>query len=186
MPSDLAVPIGLVVARERAGHPWQEYRWRPVQVVLDAPEHPGWRRLSRRRDAAQHHVARLALRLHGKEAMSYQVNLTNGEPTLYVVLREDKFPTGPVPVSVHRITASPFEAQAHSDVALDVVERVTMPVRLVEVVQGFIDTHLAEQALSARPWKAVDVAERAHGGVPPKPRESAAEIRHGSSPSDER
>ena len=80
--------VGRGIARERIDHPWQEYAWRPVSVFLNAPEVSEWREL--RRDAAStyYHAATLPLELHAKDTMGYVANLNDGEPSVYVVLRE--------------------------------------------------------------------------------------------------
>lgn len=150
MGSALFIPVGIVVARERISHPWQTYRWRPVGVFLDAPEIREWRELRRDGQAVLYHAATLNLELHRKETTAYRVNLANGEPSVYVVLREDPDAGGDWPVEVHLVTASPFEAQSHGDVGLDNVEGVAMPDRLVEMVRTFIDTHHREETFYKR------------------------------------
>ncbi|MEQ8823101.1 MAG: DUF3305 domain-containing protein [Filomicrobium sp.] len=150
MASAAFIPIGIVVAREHIGHPWQAYRWRPVSVFLDAPKIANWRELRKDGKNVLYHAATLELELHRRETTAYQVNLANGEPTVYVVLREDHEAGGDWPVDVHLVTVSPFEAQSHSDVGFDSVEGVAMPERLVENVQQFIDLHHQEEKFYKR------------------------------------
>lgn len=150
MPSVLFVPIGVVVAREKISHPWQTYRWRPVSVFLDAPPVKGWREMRRDGGNVLYHAATMNLELHRKETMAYRVNLANGEPSVYVVLREDPDAVGDWPIEVHLVTASPFEAQSHGDVGFDMVEGVPMPARLVQVVHQFIETHHEEETFYKR------------------------------------
>lgn len=150
MPIEITVPLGVVVARERIDHPWQEYRWRAVSVFLDAPEKADWRELVREAGMTQYHAATVPLVLHRRETMSYHVNLANGEPSIYVVLREESDPQFGRPVSVHAVTASPFEAQVHSDMAFDAVDRVGMPERLVSLVAAFVDEHHVEERFVKR------------------------------------
>lgn len=150
MGNALLIPVGIVVAREKISHPWQTYRWKPVGVFLDAPEIREWRELRRDGRAVLYHAATLNLELHRKETTAYRVNLANGEPSVYVVLREDPDAGGDWPVEVHLVTASPFEAQSHGDVGLDNVEGVAMPERLVEIVRTFIETHHQEETFYKR------------------------------------
>lgn len=150
MPSVLYVPLGVVIAREKISHPWQTYRWRPDSVFLDAPEIKKWRELRRDANCVLYHAATLTLELHRKETTAYRVNLANGEPSVYVVLREDPDDGGDWPIDVHLVTASPFEAQSHGDVGLDSVEGVAMPQGLVNTVQGFIDFHHKEEKFLKR------------------------------------
>lgn len=150
MSIEITIPLGVVVAREKIDHPWQEYRWRAVSVFLDAPEKANWRTLTSEVGVSQYHAATLPLVLHRKESMSYRVNLANGEPSIYVVLREDSEHGSERPVSVHSVTASPFEAQAHSDMAFDMVDRVAMPERLLALVEAFIAEHPVEDTFVKR------------------------------------
>lgn len=149
MPIEITVPLGVVVAREKIDRPWQEFRWRTVGVYLDAPDKADWRELGRTKSMSQFHAATVPLVLQRRETMSYHVNLANGEPSVYVVLREESDPRAARPVSVHVVTASPFEARAHSDMAFATVDRVAMPKRLVTMVESFVEEHNIEQGFDA-------------------------------------
>ncbi|MCB1505527.1 MAG: DUF3305 domain-containing protein [Hyphomicrobiaceae bacterium] len=150
MSAEFTIPVGVVVAREKIDHPWQEYRWRSIGVFLDAPEKADWRPLMKQGPAAHYHAATVPLVLHRKETMSYQVNLANGEPSIYVVLREDHDADSGHPVSVHAVTASPFEAQTYGEMAFDTVDRVQMPERLVSIIKAFIAEHPMDEAFVKR------------------------------------
>ena len=150
MSGELSIALGVVVAREKIDHPWQEYRWRTTSVFLDAPEKSNWRLLTNEPGFTQYHAATMPLVLHRKETMSYRVNLANGEPSVYVVLREDGETGNHHPVSVHAVTASPVEAQMHGDMAFDSVDRVVMPKRLVAFVEAFVAEHLTEEKFVKR------------------------------------
>lgn len=130
------VPVGVIVVREPHDHPWEDFRWRTVSVSLDTPDKADWRKHERLK--GEYHSATLPLTLHRKEVISYRVNLANGEPTLYVVLRHDPAAPADKPISVRCITASPFEAQSSSDMAFDWIDRVPMPARLVSLVESFL------------------------------------------------
>lgn len=139
----ITLPVGIIVARERTSDPWQEFRWRPVSVILNAAEGVKWKELGRGRDVIRYHAATLPLVLTAKEKIAYRVNLANGVPSVYVVLREDTVSGSAMPVSVAHITASPFEIQAvgqdFEDGITDFVERVPMPDQLVQVMQSFVE-----------------------------------------------
>jgi hypothetical protein len=150
MAVELVVPLGVVVAREKIDHPWQEFRWRATSVFLDAPEKANWRQLTDGGGDTFYHAVTVNLILHRKETMSYRVNLANGEPSIYVVLREDAEADGPFPITVAGVTASPFEAQVHGDLAFDSVDRVVMPERLVRLVEAFVDEHPVDETFVKR------------------------------------
>ncbi|MGF1651603.1 MAG: DUF3305 domain-containing protein [Hyphomicrobiaceae bacterium] len=150
MPNSLIVQLGIVVARQKLDHPWESERWRPHSVFLDPPETRGWRELVRGRDFVQYHAANVAVELHRKETAGYQVNLSNGEPSVYVILRETVAPNARFPVSVHTATLSPFEAQAHGYGSDEIVEGVAMPERLRALVEDFIAEHHREERFIKR------------------------------------
>lgn len=150
MTVEQAIPLGVVVVREKIDHPWQDYRWRAVGVFLDAPEQANWRKLLSEPNMTQYHAATLPLVLHRRETMAYRVNLANGEPSVYVVLREDNESGSEFPVVVHGVTASPFEAQTHGEFAFDSIDRVAMPERLVALVEAFVAEHPVEEKFVKR------------------------------------
>jgi len=149
MGSSLTIPLGVVIAREKIDHPWLDTRWRPVSVFLNAPP-AEWRTLRRGTDITHYHAATLPLELHRKETMAYQVNLANGEPSVYVVLREDPSFPPDRPVEVFLVTASPFEAQAYGESGFEIVDRVPMPEPLVVLVEEFIAAHHVDEPFVKR------------------------------------
>lgn len=150
MPHLITIPIGVVVARETIDHAWQDVRWRPVSVFTEAPPQTGpWRELLRGDGLTHYHAATLLLELHRTETMSYQINLANGEPSVYVVMRDAEEQDDP-PVEPYIVTASPFEAQAHGESGFEFVERVVMPDQLIEIVESFIREHHVEVPFKRR------------------------------------
>lgn len=150
MPNALSIPLGVVVAKEQISNPWQDHRWRPVNVFFDAPDQANWSEMRRGPGFVHYHAATLQLTLHRKETMAYRVNLANGEPSIYVVLRDDADSGSDNPVDVHLITASPFEAQSHGELGFDFIEAIPMPDRLVGIVQNFIHEHHKNESFYKR------------------------------------
>jgi hypothetical protein len=144
----LSIPLGVVIARERIDHPWQEYAWRPVSVFLNAPEVGEWRELRRDAGATHYHAATLPLELHAKETLGYRANLAEATPSVYVVLREGG--PGGVPMHVALVTASPHEAEAYGQVSEEIVGAVAMPEPLVELIEAFVAEHHVEEPFIKR------------------------------------
>ena len=143
----ISLPIGVIVARERSSDPWQEFRWRPVGIIMNASEGVAWKEVDRGRDFVRYHATTLPLVLTDREKIAYRVNLANGVPSLYVVLRENTVSGSAMPVEVAHITASPFEIQSvgqdfEAGIS-DFVERVPMPDELVHILQSFVDDTVA-------------------------------------------
>ena len=150
MNTSISIPVGVVVARERIDHPWQEYIWRPVEVFLNAPEIGEWRELRRDEKTVYYHAATLPLELHRKETPAYKINLETGEPAVYAVLRHDPSAASEVPVSVHIVTASPHDAQAYGEVDMETIHLIPMPEPLVELVGEFVAAHHVEEPFVKR------------------------------------
>jgi hypothetical protein len=167
MRPSITLPVGVVVAREKIDHPWQEYRWRPVSVFLNAPEVTEWRELRRSDNLAHYHAATLPLELHRKETSGYRANLATGRPAVYVILREDPGASSTWPVTVHLVTASPYEAQAYGESGLEIVELVPMPEPLVALVEDFIAMHHVDEAFVKRQRQKEPVAEEHKFGQEP-------------------
>lgn len=160
MTARLTVPLGVIVVREANEHPWEEFRWRAAGVYLDAPEKADWRQHMHLLGSAQFYSATVPLVLQRKETISYRVNLANGEPSLYIVMRHETVRPATQPILFRCVTASPFEAQACCDVALDWVDRVPMPARLVAMVEDFLACDcLGEDAFDAADAAAAEGAD---------------------------
>jgi len=144
----LSVSLGVVIAREKIDHPWQEYAWRPVSVFLGAPEIGEWRELRRDATAVHYHAATLTLELHPKETIGYVANLDAGEPLVYVVLREGGDSGKPIDVAV--VTASPYDAEVYGYDGSEIVGTVAMPAPLIELLEAFVAEHHVEEPFVKR------------------------------------
>lgn len=161
----MSMALGVVIARERIGHPWQEYAWRPASVFLNAPEVSEWRELRRDATSIHYHAATLPLELHAKDTLGYVANLNEDEPSVYVVLREGG-PAGE-PVHVALVTVSPHEAEAYGQVSEEIVGGVAMPPALLELVEAFVaEHHVAESFIKRQRQKHHRAEEHKFGQEP--------------------
>ena len=167
MNSTISIPVGVVLAREKIDHPWQEYVWRPIGVFLHAPEISDWRELRRDEKSVHYHAATLPLELHRKETAAYKLNLDTGEPAVYVVLRDDPGASSKWPVSVHMVTASPHDAQAYNESGLETIKQVPMPQPLVELVREFVEAHHLEAPFIKRKRQNYEIEEEHRFGQEP-------------------
>ena len=150
MSTALFVPLGIIVARETVDHPWMDERWRPVSAFLNPPEWTDWREMLRGTGYVYYHGGNVEVDLHRKETTAYQVNLTHGEPVVYVVLRADPDASDAFPFVVECATLSPFDAQAYGESGDEIVEAVAMPEALIAAVQAFVDEHHVEETFVKR------------------------------------
>jgi len=164
----LVVPLGVVVAWEAIDHPWQTERWRPINVFMHPPGPGNWRELVRGNRFVHYHATTIDLELHRKDAASYRVNLTHGDPSIFVVLRErDDAPQGEPPVMVHLATASPFDAESHGFGGDEIVEGVAMPDALRSLIEDFVDLHHVEERFVKRQRDKTPIADLYQFGQEP-------------------
>jgi len=160
----MAISIGVILTCRQPSNPWAETIWRASGVMLDIPAGPQWRELTRGEGYAQYLSTRPTLELFRKETQAYIDNIESREPALYVVLREDE--TDEEPVSVHLVTASPYEAQDYLDASEETVERVAMPDALLALIISFVDEHHVAETFRKRKRVEMDLEEQKFGKEP--------------------
>lgn len=168
MPLTSSVRLTVVVIREEMDHPWQEYRWR-IAGLLPSSENnsdDGWREIKRGDGWIQYCAGTLTLELFRKETEAYQVNLQNKVPVIYAVLREAEQEDETAPLTVHLLTASPFEAQDYLDSGEEIVESFPMPEYLLLWIAAFVDEHHKEEKFIKRKRDEVDLEEHKFGQEP--------------------
>ena len=121
----------------------------------------------RKRGVCQYHAATLLLELFRKETESYIVNLTDGMPRLYVVLREDDEGTSEHDYVPFLVTASPHEAQDYLDSGEEIVEGIPMPPGVFEWLQAFVDFHHVEEKFVKRKRDKAKRGDDAFSARPP-------------------
>jgi hypothetical protein len=157
-----SMPIGVVVRKKPGITRWAKWSWQVVAVLPGAPQ-AEWRELRREGDAIEYHAATLDLILWAAETEAYLANLSDGVPSIYVVLRAA--PDGDAPLDVAVVTASPFEGQDYADNGDDLVEKVPMPPGLIAWVRDFaLEHHVEEEFVKRkRDRKRVDLTEDGKG-----------------------
>lgn len=126
--------LGVVIERRTATNPWQDYLWRPVEVIAGGPELDAWRVLAEGEGWTRFYAGTLPLELFRGETEGYRRNLSGEPPVVYVILRPGE---GGVMVPFH-VTACPYEAGAYQISGDEVVEGVPMPPEVGAMVEAFI------------------------------------------------
>ncbi len=142
------IRVGVVLARERIGSPWEEFAWRPLAVMFPAPAENRCVTIRETEQAAIYLLGTTDIELHRKETGGYLENLSSGAPSLYVVLRRtaDSVP----PLELHLVTASPTEGQAYGEGGDEIVGRVAMPDAIAEIVDLFVAEHHTHEVFVKR------------------------------------
>ncbi|MFY0612392.1 MAG: DUF3305 domain-containing protein [Hyphomicrobiaceae bacterium] len=163
-----SLTVGVVIAREPIDHPWQDFRWRPVELLIGHPKLAIGDTITETEQQTQFFGGSFTIELHRKETSGYLVNLENDPPVVYIVMREaeDDDPDDALPVIVEMVTVTPFEAQDFLDSGEDIVEPLTMPEPLVAWLQRFVATHHEEEVFIKRKRDKLDIRNEKFGQEP--------------------
>ncbi len=160
--SRIEMPVGVIVRKTPGVTRWAKWNWRAVAVLPGAAP-ADWVELRREGDAVEYHAATLPLNLWADETEAYMVNLSDGQPSVYLVLRNDL--DGNRPMDAALITASPFEGQDYADTGEEIVEKIPMTEGLIAWVRDFTFEHHRDEVFikRRRDKKRTDLVEDGKG-----------------------
>jgi len=166
MTKSASILVTVVLAREDIDSPWQDHIWRPIELLIDAPPGIHGTKIAHGKGWSRYFAEAAPLELHPRETDAYQFNLGQSEPALYVVLRNVEQPDAALPVEVHLVTASPYEAQDYLDSGEESVEPVAMPESMIERIRNYIDAHHRVEKFKKRKRDKVNVEDHKFGQEP--------------------
>ncbi|MEX0306855.1 MAG: DUF3305 domain-containing protein [Ruegeria sp.] len=160
--SHIEMPIGVVVRKTPGVTRWAKWNWRAVAVLPGAGP-ADWQELRREGEAVEYHAATLPLSLWPDETEAYMVNLSDGQPSIYLVLRDEL--QGNQPLNAVLVTASPFEGQDYADTGEEIVEKIPMTEGLIAWVRDFTLQHHKDEIFvkRRRDKKRIDLVEDGRG-----------------------
>jgi hypothetical protein len=141
------IPVGVVVERRKADSPWQDFLYRAVAVLAGAPVATPWTVISSDGDVTTLYAGQAVIELHRTETANYRDNLASGRPLLWVVLRPT---SGEAGFDLLMVTVDPAEGESLTGAGNDLVDAVSMPVPISEIVASFITEHHLEQPFFKR------------------------------------
>lgn len=145
----ISMPIGVVVRRTPGVTRWAKHAWRAVAVLPGAGP-ADWKELRREGDAVEFHAGTAEMELWRTDTEAYLVAISNDPPSVYVVMRESEDPASPHALELVGVTASPYEAQDHTDTGEEIVEPVPAPEGLVAWIREFVQRHHVEEQFVKR------------------------------------
>lgn len=147
--AEKTLQFGVVVERREIDNKWQDYAWRAIAVIPNAPETDEWKTLQSGENWVHYHARTLKLELFKRETQGYKVNLSMPQPAVYVVLRQGE-EADEEEVEPCLLTVCPYEAESYIESGDEIVNDVPMPGELIALVQDFVDTHHVEQLFKKR------------------------------------
>lgn len=158
------MPVGVVLERRRIDNPWQDYTWRPIEVVPGLPRVEAWRLLYETGDISRYLAGTLTIELFPGETEGYRRNLSQRAPVVFVILRRSEGIDAEQPKPFHA-TVCPYEAQEYLEGGDDIVEGVPMPPAVADWVEAYIAAHHRERVFEKRKRKPYD-PRRGDGSEP--------------------
>ncbi|MEO0995300.1 MAG: DUF3305 domain-containing protein [Pseudomonadota bacterium] len=162
-----SIRIGVVIRRQPGATRWARWVWRAVAVLPGAAD-ADWVEMRRDGEAIEYHAATVPLELHRAETEAYRVALSNEPPVVYAILRPDEDENSDRELSVHLVTASPFEAQDYQDSGEEIVEPLPMPPALVAWISRFVEQHHVDEEFKKRKRRGLDEGPREDGRGDPR------------------
>jgi Protein of unknown function (DUF3305) len=141
------IPVGVVVERRKAESPWLDFLYRPVAVLTGVPVAAPWTVIGSGRDVTTLFAGQAVIELHRTETANYRDNLGSGAPLLWVVLRPTSAEAG---FDLLMVTADPAEGEALTGAGNDLVEAVSMPLPISQILESSITEHHVEQPFFKR------------------------------------
>ena len=147
---ELSLRVGIVVERRKSSSRWQTWSWKPVSVILGAPDVEQWHELKHGEGWVHYHIGTLPLTLHRKETEAYRINLAGDPPRVFLGIRENHKLPQDRSMEPFLVTVSPHEAQDYLDSGEDIIEGVIMPDAMIAWLQAFINLHHREERFVKR------------------------------------
>jgi hypothetical protein len=149
--------VGVVVRRRAVDNPWIDHLWSPVMLLEEVPATPAWSLLSSRDGTALYYAGSAIIDLFSTDTANYRDNLMDGEPLVWVALRQQG---GGAELELTKVTADPTEGEALFESGTDVIGTVSMPPDVAAWVAAFVDEFHVEQVFHKRKRDRADTERR--------------------------
>jgi hypothetical protein len=142
----VSIPVGVVVDRIKADSQWIDYIWQPTAVLVGVPDAKPWTLLSGDNDRASFYAGSASIELYRSDTGNYRDNLM-ADSKLWIVLTPAE---ADPPYALFMVTADPTEGEGQTETGVNLVEAVTMPDVVREVLETFVAEHHVEQTFYKR------------------------------------
>jgi len=149
--------VGVVVRRRTVDNPWIDHMWSPVQLLDEVPATPAWSVLSSEGGTTLYYAGSAIIDLFSTDTASYRDNLIDGEPRVWIALRQQG---GGVELELTKVTADPTEGEALFESGSEVIGTVPMPPSIAAWVAAFVDEFHVEQVFQKRKRDRANVDRR--------------------------
>jgi Protein of unknown function (DUF3305) len=149
--------VGVVVRRRTIDNPWIDHTWSPVQLLDEVPATAPWSVLSSEDGTTLYYAGSAIIDLFSADTANYRDNLIDGEPRVWIALRQQG---GGTELELTKVTADPTEGEALFESGTDVMGTVPMPASIAAWVAAFVDEFHVEQVFQKRKRDRANVDRR--------------------------
>lgn len=142
----LSREVGVLVRRTKVDNPWIDHVWAPAAVLEEAPQTTPWTKLSSSESEEIFYAGSAFLDLYPSETGNYRDNLIDGDPQVWVGLKEGDGGHG---VELVAVTADPTEGESLFETGL-IVGKAPMPPQIAAWVAAYVDEHHVERVFQKR------------------------------------
>lgn len=140
--------VGVVLRRSRVeNNPWIDHVWTPAAVLDEAPHTPAWSKLGGGPGEELFYAGSAFIELHPSETGNYRDNLIEGEPQLWVGVKQAD---GGQEMELVAVTADPTEGESLFEAGLPVVGKAPMPASIAAWIAAFVDEFHVERVFHKR------------------------------------
>jgi hypothetical protein len=122
-----------------------KWTWNTIAVLPGAGP-ADWREIARDGETIEYHAATVTLELFRTDTEAYLSGLSTREPAIYVVMRDGARDHPEVVLA----TVSPYDAQDYADSGDELIDKVAMPVGLIDWIKTFITQHHEDEVFIKR------------------------------------
>ncbi len=138
--------VGVIVRRTKVDNPWIDHVWAPADVLEEAPQTPPRTKLSANETEELFYAGAAVIELFPSETGNYRDNLIDGDPQLWIGLKEAE---GGAEVELVAVTADPTEGESLFESGL-LVGKSPMPPAIAAWIAAYVDAHHVERVFQKR------------------------------------
>ena len=165
--SHLQIPVAVILQRRAVEHPWQDTEWRASGFILDPPSGIHGKKRAQTDEIVEYFAECDAIDLFAQDAEGYEPNIESEAPSVWVISdADDDDADNPLPLRIHLVTVSAYEAQEYLDPGELQIDVLPMPEELLALTTAFCAAQPKPEPFRKRKRDRVDTEEYRFGKEP--------------------
>jgi hypothetical protein len=165
--SHLQIPVAVILQRRAVDHPWLNHEWRASGLILDPPSGIHGRQRAQTPEMTEYFAECDPIDLFAQDAEGYETNIESDAPSVWVISdADDEDGDNPLPLRIHLVTISAYEAQEYLDPGELQVDVLPMPEELLSLTAAFCAAQPKPEPFKKRKRDKLDAEEYRFGKEP--------------------